>query len=338
MTQVGQPDGAPSAAQERATAPAPSRVTGAGAIRSAYGMVRVLLELAKARLTAMIALSAAMGYVLAARRLDWGVLLPLVGTFLLACGAAAWNQCQDTAFDARMDRTRKRPIPSGRIGRTPAALIGAILVLLGLYFLSRPLATAGRTLTLGLLAVLWYNGVYTPLKRKTAFAVIPGALLGALGPMIGFSAGGGEALDPYILTVGAFFWVWQIPHFWLLALQFGREQDQAGLPSPMRVFAPAQLVRITFAWIWAAAAMGPVLLAVIDGRIGPPSHPPAMGSPFHWPWAHLLLGGSAWLALTSIHLFRREAGPAVFQRLFVRVNIYGCLVMLCLVGSAVARR
>jgi hypothetical protein len=91
----------------------------------------------------------------------------------------------------------------------------------------------------------------------------------------------------------------------------------------MRFFSREQLVRITFVWVCAAAAMGPVLLATVDGR-------------FRWPWAHLLLAGSAWLALTSIHLFRRVDDSTVFKRLFVRVNAYGCMVMLCLVGSAMA--
>jgi protoheme IX farnesyltransferase len=289
--------------------------------RAWYNLAGAVLGLTKIRLSAMIAMSSAMGYLLARGRFDWGVWGPLVGAFLLACGAAAWNQCQDAAIDARMDRTRGRPIPSGRIGRFPAALVGAILVGLGLYALSRPLATAGNTLALGVLAVVWYNLVYTPLKRKTAFAVIPGALLGAVGPMIGFAAGGGNPLDPYILMVGAFFWVWQIPHFWLLVLQFGPQQARAGLPDPTGSFAPAQLLRITLVWVCAAAAMGPVLLASIDGR-------------FRWPWAHLLLAGSGWLALTSIRLLVRSDDPAVFKRLFVRVNAYGCVVMLCLVGSA----
>lgn len=282
----------------------------------------------------MISLTSALGYLLATGRFDLGILRPLIGAFLLAAGAAAWNQCQDAALDARMDRTRGRPIPSGRIGRFPAAMIGAILVLLGLYALSRPSATAGNTRALGVLAVFWYNGVYTPLKRKTAFAVIPGALLGAIGPMIGFAAGGGNPLAPSILMVGAFFWVWQIPHFWLLVLRFGQEQAAAGLASPMRLFVRAQLVRITFVWVCATAAMGPVLLAAVDGRWGSQSQSMAMGDPFRWPWAHLLLAGSAWLALTSLHLFRCADDPTVFKRLFVRVNTYGCIAMLCLVGSA----
>jgi protoheme IX farnesyltransferase len=287
------------------------------------GLPRALLELAKVRLTAMIALTSGTGYVLATGRLDLGILRPLIGSFLLACGAAAWNQCQDAKFDARMGRTCGRPIPSGRIDRFPAALVGAILVLLGLYVLSHPLATAGATLALGVLAVLWYNAVYTPLKRKTAFAAVPGALLGAMGPMIGFSAGGGDPFDPDILLVGSFFFVWQILHFWLLVLRFGEQQAAAGLASPTRIFARPQLVRITFVWVCAVAAMGPVLLAAIDGR-------------FHWPWALILLAGSAWLAPTSIRLLSRADDSTIFKRLFVRVNIYGCIVMLCLAGNALA--
>jgi len=310
---------------------------------SPLSLGRAVLQLAKVRLTATIAMTSALGYVLAVGRLDWGVLRPLLGAFLLASGAAAWNQCQEAPLDARMDRTRGRPIPSGRLDRSTAALIGALVVLLGLYVLSGVSASAGGpprspwlALALGALAVAWYNGVYTPLKRKTAFAVVPGALLGALGPMIGFTAGGGDVLDPRILMVGAFFWVWQIPHFWLLALLYGPQQDAAGVPSPMRTFSRQQILRITFVWVCAAAAMGPVLLAAGGAAWGPPPQPVRAAGALHIPWAAILLVSSAWLALAATRLFRREEDSAAFKRLFMRVNLYGCAVMLCLVGGVIA--
>jgi protoheme IX farnesyltransferase len=281
-------------------------------------------QLVKPRLTAMVALTAGMGYVLATGRLDAAIWRPLLGTFLLACGSAAWNQCQDAGLDARMARTRNRPIPSGRLDRGSAALVGAFLALLGGSVLASAQGQPMVCLALGGLAVVWYNLVYTLLKRVTTFAVMPGALLGAIGPMIGWSAGGGQLADPFILLVGAFFFVWQIPHFWLLMLRFGEDYAAAGLPSPTRIFAPPQLARITFTWISAAAAMAALLPTLTHGRIGPP-------------WSYALLASSAWLALTAIRLLRPEsmAEPEVLRRAFARINLFGLLAMLCLAASAV---
>ena len=68
-------------------------------------------------------------------------------------------------------------------------------------------------------ALIWYNGIYTPLKRKTAFAVVPGSVIGAIPPMVGYVAAGGSALDPQILAFAFFMFMWQIPHFWLLIMK-----------------------------------------------------------------------------------------------------------------------
>jgi len=106
----------------------------------------------------------------------------------------------------------------------------------------------------GGLAVLWYNGVYTPLKRLTAFAVAPGALIGALPPAIGWTAAGGSAGDLRLLALAFFFFIWQVPHFWLLLFKYGEEYAEAGFPSITRLFSTTQLGRLTFVWMLATAA------------------------------------------------------------------------------------
>ena len=84
---------------------------------------------------------------------------------------------------------------------------------------------------LGLITVVWYNGIYTPLKRVTAFAAIPGGVVGAIPPVIGWVSGGGDPTDARIIVVAFFFFVWQVPHFWLLLMRIGGDYERAGLPS-----------------------------------------------------------------------------------------------------------
>ena len=151
-----------------------------------------------------------------------------------------------------MERTKDRPLPSKRL--SPSAALKASLGLLLLGSIILYVGTNRSALGLGLFAVFWYNGVYTLLKRKSAFAAIPGALIGAIPPFIGWvSEKNIFSFDPQILAISFFFFMWQVPHFWLILLRFGRDYEKTELPSLNRIFTPAQLSRITFMWIFATA-------------------------------------------------------------------------------------
>ncbi len=284
--------------------------------------MRTLLELSKVRLTAMVTLSAATGYVLFARRIDAGIVLPALGLFLLASGAAALNQVQEATIDARMPRTSGRPIPSGRISRAGAFYLAALLVLSGAGVLASLERNALGALAAGGFALAWYNGVYTYLKRVTAFAAVPGALIGALPPVVGYVAAGGDPLDPAIVLVAAFFFVWQVPHFWLLMISWGGQYEAAGFPTIERTFERPQLRRITFMWLSAAAAAGTVLPLLARGRIATA-------------WSLGLVAASVLMGVGAVDLLRprtEEADP--FRRAFFRINLYALAVMACLALNA----
>jgi protoheme IX farnesyltransferase len=181
----------------------------------------------------------------------------LAGVFVLASGASCLNQYQERTTDALMARTKERPIPSGRLSplHTLYFALAAMIAGLSILYAYDGLISAA----IGLFAVVWYNGVYTYLKRKSAFAVVPGGLTGALIPAIGWAAGGGSLADPRLLALCIFFGLWQVPHFWLLVFDHGREYEEAGFPSLTQIFRPAQITRITFTWITATAVCGPML-------------------------------------------------------------------------------
>jgi protoheme IX farnesyltransferase len=139
-------------------------------------------------------------------------------------------------------------------------IIVFFLTILGtfiLYYWTTPLATF-----LGLFNMFWYNAVYTPLKTKTAYVVLPGALTGAVPPMIGWVAAGGYLFDPSIISVAVFMFLWQIPHFWLLLLKYGKEYENAGFASLTSVVNDQHAKLIIFIWV-AGTAVSSLLFPLL---------------------------------------------------------------------------
>jgi len=210
-----------------------------------------LLELSKVRITFAVSLTTITGYVLARGRFDEGLILPTLGIFILACGSSALNHYQEKDKDALMNRTKSRPIPSGRISPGSAMLFSFILIFIGSALIWT--GSGFLALQLGLLALVWYNFIYTPLKKRTAFAVVPGALIGSLPPLVGWVAAGGSLIDPRAMIIAFFFFIWQVPHFWLLLLKFGKEYEKAGFPSITSIYSDNQIKSTTFIWTMATA-------------------------------------------------------------------------------------
>ena len=283
---------------------------------------RAIVQLTKLPIASVSTLTAATGFLCFDRQVRWGLAWACAGTLLLAAGACALNEWQERGLDARMERTRKRPIPSGKVKPWEAVVLSALLALGGAALL---LAACGPVPAgLGALAVLWYNGLYTPLKRVTAFAVIPGAVIGALPPAIGWTAAGGSAGDPRLFALAFFFFVWQVPHFWLLLLKHGEDYERAGFPSITRLFMRPQLARLTCVWMLCTAAAS--LLLWLYGLLTSA-----------WaPWA--LLTAGLVLAGFAFDLLRSSGDDRSVRWGFLGINLYACLVMAVLACDALATR
>lgn len=216
--------------------------------------LRPWLHLAKVGLCLPVAGSAAFGCILQtpAPSLVLGTVTAAV--FLLACGAAAANSLQEADTDALLDRTRRRPLVTGRLTRRAAAGFSGLALGLGLLTLAA--ATPGWTPTLlGLAALLIYNIVYTPLKQRTVFALLAGGLVGSLPPLIGWTAGGGLLTDSRCWLLTALFFLWQIPHFCLILLHHGPEYQAIAQPTLIRLLPSSSLNRIVLVWILALAVV-----------------------------------------------------------------------------------
>ena len=225
------------------------------------------LKLGKVTISMPVALTGFLGYFLHKPVLDTGALLVVSGVFFLSMGSSAINQIQERKTDALMKRTASRPIPAGIISLNQAIVVAILFALSGtvLLLLTRYPLAAG----LGIFTLLWYNGVYTPLKKVTAFAVFPGAIIGALPPLIGWTAAGGFPWEMEILAVAFLLFVGQMPHYWLLLLKIGHQFRDAGLPVITSLLEPRQIRNLSFIWIAATAAIVLMLPAtpVIGNRL-----------------------------------------------------------------------
>ena len=220
--------------------------------------LKIIFELGKVRISLPVALSALAGYVLYSGEINTQGLLLAAGVFFMSCGSGALNHWQEHSTDALMPRTHKRPIPSGRISPSQGLMVVLGYTLTGSLVLvfSNPFIA----LILSWATLASYNLIYTPLKKVTAFAVIPGSLVGALPPIIGWSAAGGNLFSETILIVATFFFIGQIPHFWLLLLLFGNQYKLAGLPSLTDIFSGNQIKRITYIWVLTTVASALLVL------------------------------------------------------------------------------
>lgn len=283
--------------------------------------LKVLLDLAKVKITFAVALTTVTGYILGKGALDTGILLPTLGIFLLACGSSALNHYQEKDKDALMKRTQDRPLPSGKISPNGVLLFALILVISGsllLYYGSGFLA-----MQLGLLALIWYNVIYTPLKRRTAFAVVPGSVIGAIPPLVGWVAGGGEISDPRAMILAFFFFIWQVPHFWLLMLKYGKQYEEAGFPSITKIYSSRQVRHITFIWIVATAVASLMLpfFHVVE----------TLG------FAIAILASSIWLVIVFVKLLRNQESAFNPFYYFMRINYFVLLIMVILSVDAYIR-
>jgi heme o synthase len=208
---------------------------------------KLVAELSKVKITLAVTLTTFTGYVLAGRGFHISLPAATVGIFLLACGASVMNHIQEARIDARMERTKSRPLPSGKVTLRQAWLLALSELMAGSLILA--LGTNAATLVLGLLAMVWYNLVYTYLKRFTPHAVIPGSVVGAIPPLAGWMAAGGSLNDSRAWAIAFFFFVWQVPHFYLLVMKYGKQYEKAGIPALTGKYSLFLIRLLIFLWI-----------------------------------------------------------------------------------------
>ncbi|MBS1829568.1 MAG: protoheme IX farnesyltransferase [Acidobacteria bacterium] len=186
------------------------------------------IALTKPRVTWLILMSTAIGYWFGTSHgVEWLVLLhAIIGTGLLASGTFTLNQWYERDADSRMNRTKQRPLPTGRITPVAAIVFGMILSVVGfveLYYGANPL-----TAWLGLFTEASYLLLYTPLKQRSWHSTTVGAIPGAMPPLIGFAAAA-NALTWDAWALYAILFLWQFPHFYAIAWMYREDYQRAGI-------------------------------------------------------------------------------------------------------------
>ncbi|MEO8100708.1 MAG: heme o synthase [Acidobacteriota bacterium] len=187
-------------------------------------------ELTKPRITLFILMSMAIGFILGTRLGNPWTLMTLfhamLGTFLIASGTAALNQWYEREGDGLMNRTKKRPIPSGRVTANAALIFGTVISATG--FAELCLGVNLLTGGLALFTLASYLFVYTPLKRVSPISTTIGAIPGAMPPLIGYAAASGH-LNYEAGILFAILFVWQFPHFYAIAWMYREDYARAGI-------------------------------------------------------------------------------------------------------------
>ncbi len=196
-------------------------------VNTSKGTFSVLADLVKARLTSLVLLTTLVGFYLGNQGpANFPLLVAaMVGTGLLAAGAATLNQYLERDYDKLMPRTQDRPIPAGLMSADATLVFGGVLSVVGLVELA--LLVNLLTSLLGAITIVLYLFVYTPLKRVTSLNTIIGAVPGALPPLMGWTAARGS-IDMAGWSLFAILFFWQLPHFLAIAWMYKDEYGQAG--------------------------------------------------------------------------------------------------------------
>jgi len=281
---------------------------------------RDILSLTRFPVSLAVTFSAFTAMVLSIGKLQTAMLWPVAGIFLLASGASAFNQYQEWPYDERMERTRRRPIPSRRISPAEGLRIAMIGIVGGIVILMYQ--SNWVCFYLGIINLIWYNGIYTWLKKKTAFAVVPGALSGVIPILMGWSAMEGDLLAPEVLFLAFFIFIWQMPHFWMLTLKYGHEYRNAGFPVLNDLFSDTWIKTIVMTWMMASSGIS---LMLVFFRI---LHHPVIGF-------SIMVMNITLLLIMAYQLFL--AMRMRYRLIFIAANLFMLLVLIALIADKLIR-
>jgi heme o synthase len=283
--------------------------------------LKYYLELCKLKIMLPVSLTGFTGYFIFDPSISGKIIIVSLGILFLAISASVLNQIQEVELDRKMNRTHDRPIPARKINLKHAMLFFLINIIAG----TAILYSAGnhKAAIIGLITIFWYNVIYTYSKRITAFAVVPGAVTGALPPLIGWVAAGGAIWDKPIIFLEFLFFTGQIPHFWILIIKYGEEYGKAGMPSLTNLLSRNQINRLTFTWVVTSvtAALFLCYFEIIETRF-------IVG---------ILLFASALLIWQFSKLLKTAMDENNFRKYSIFLDSYFLLVLILLISDRIIR-
>jgi len=274
-------------------------------------------EITKAGLAISVVFSSIAGYLLGFDKnypFDWGTFLMLaIGGYCMVGASNAFNQVIEKDLDVLMDRTKNRPVPSGRMSSNTALTIASTLTIIGLIILYN---INPKTAMFGAISIFLYTSVYTPLKTVTSLSVFIGALPGAIPFMLGWVAATGNfGIEAGTLFLIQFFW--QFPHFWSIGWFLFEDYEKAGffmLPSGKRDRTTALQTILYTVWLIVATLLpvlgytGQLLLSPIAAILV------------------FLLG--LWMLFFAVRLYQLKTAPSAKTLMIVSVSYITLLQLI----------
>jgi len=281
--------------------------------------LKYYLELSKLKIMIPVSLTGFTGYFIFDPHFSFKIVLITIGILFLAVSSSVLNQIQEVESDSNMNRTQNRPIPAGNITLQRAIIFFLLNFIAGTIIIYS--AGNHKALIISLITVFWYNVIYTYSKRITAFAVVPGAVTGALPPLIGWVAAGGGIWDKPVVFLEFLFFTGQIPHFWLLILKYGEEYKKAGIPSLTNIFSITQINRLTFTWV-VFSVVAALFLCYFEIII-------------NMPFILILLLASVIIILQFTDLLKTMENKAENKKYSILLDSYFLLVLILLISDRI---
>ena len=277
-------------------------------------MIKDFFSVTKFILSFAVSLSALFAYIMAKGEIGLDMFLATFSVLLVAMGVSTLNQVQEFREDSKMERTKNRPIAAGRMSPRTGTIIAIVLILISFAFIYSLLGLTG--INFFAFAFLWYNLMYTPLKKRSALAVVPGAILGVIPPAIGWLVAGHTLFEIEFIALAVYYFIWQVPHFWLLVMLFHGDYKDGGYPTVMKLFGEGTLQRLTFVWLVLTIHAGAFL--VYSFQV------------YSYITVALSAALGVWAFITSMKLLKKEFKLQDARAIFWKINaaFLGIIVLL----------
>jgi len=274
--------------------------------RNLWTVVVAAWRLAKVPLCLLIGCSTGFGAALGPDYSRLNIFILALGVMMVAMCGATINSLQERDSDRQLQRTASRPLVTKTVSGIFAIIQSVVLFTFGLLLLSTTDTAPKTVLTLTVLSLLIYNCLYTRLKQSTVLAIIPGAICGALPPVIGWVGSGGSLFSYMALLLFSLLFLWQVPHFCLILLLHKEDYRESDQPSLVRMFAETGVRRLSAVWICSLSLV--MMLFTFSGA--------AIHS-----WQTILVTVNALtLAGVSSYLLLSQS-PVSYRRMFIFLNV-----------------
>ena len=273
-----------------------------------------LFRLTKFGISLMISVTSIFGYLLVKPEFTNELLVAFISIFLLSMGVSVFNQLIEVDRDAKMPRTLLRPLVTGYFSKLQAGIIGSVLILLSMIAIYPITGVWG--VYLFLFVFIWYDMVYLYFKFYTYYAVVPGSLLGMIPPGMTWIIAGGEFNNQFWI-MQLFYFIWQMPHFWLLVLVYNDDYKKGNYPTILDKMSPSSLINLIVVWFLLSIVVVFLMMLVFEVQ--------------NLVSITLSLVATIWILKRLFVIVKPNQDKMVYRQLFIRLNLYTLIIVFAII-------